>query len=174
MSEEKNKVITVDYNLDKDTAEGEMIESTEGKEPLMFLTGLGQMIPDFENEVKDLNVGDTYIEQGATATDDIDGNISSNIVTGGDVVNTSASGTYFVTYDVSDAAGNPATQVVRTVNVIPDTTAPIITLIGSSPIDLNVGEVYTEEGATAFDDLDGDMGESVDIGGRGDTKKGGT
>jgi FKBP-type peptidyl-prolyl cis-trans isomerase SlyD len=60
MSEVKNKVITVHYNLYKDTAEGEMIESTEGKEPLMFLTGLGQMIPDFENEVKDLNVGDKF------------------------------------------------------------------------------------------------------------------
>ena len=60
MSEAKNKVITVHYNLYKDTAEGEMIESTEGKEPLMFLTGLGQMIPDFENEVKDLNVNDKF------------------------------------------------------------------------------------------------------------------
>ena len=60
MSEVKNKVITVHYNLYKDTAEGEMIESTEGKEPLMFLTGLGQMIPDFENNVKDLNVNDEF------------------------------------------------------------------------------------------------------------------
>ena len=60
MSEAKNKVVTVHYNLYKDTVEGEMIESTEGKEPLMFLTGLGQMIPDFENKVKDLNVGDEF------------------------------------------------------------------------------------------------------------------
>jgi FKBP-type peptidyl-prolyl cis-trans isomerase SlyD len=60
MSEAKNKEITVHYTLYKDTAEGEMIESTEGKEPLMFLTGLGQMIPDFENKVKDLNVGDEF------------------------------------------------------------------------------------------------------------------
>ena len=60
MSEAKNKVVTVHYNLFKDTVEGEMIESTEGKEPLMFLTGLGQMIPDFENKVKDLNVGDEF------------------------------------------------------------------------------------------------------------------
>ncbi|MBL4669646.1 MAG: FKBP-type peptidyl-prolyl cis-trans isomerase [Flavobacteriales bacterium] len=60
MSETKKNVVTVNYNLHKDTAAGEMIESTEGKEPLMFLTGLGQMIPDFENKVKDLNVGDTF------------------------------------------------------------------------------------------------------------------
>ena len=60
MSEAKNKVVTVHYNLYKDTVEGEMIESTEGKDPLMFLTGLGQMIPDFENKVKNLNVGDEF------------------------------------------------------------------------------------------------------------------
>ncbi len=63
-----------------------------------------------------LNVGDTYTEQGATATDNIDGNITANIVTTG-TVNTTVGGTYLVNYNVSDAAGNAATQVTRTVNV---------------------------------------------------------
>ncbi|WP_298500526.1 immunoglobulin-like domain-containing protein, partial [uncultured Algibacter sp.] len=107
------------------------------------------------SSVIDLNVGDTYSEQGATATDDLDGDITVNIVIGGDVVDTNTAGTYLITYNVSDAVGNPATQVVRTVNVIPDTTAPVITLIGSSVIDLNVGDTYSEQGATATDDLDG-------------------
>ncbi|WP_298347017.1 DUF5011 domain-containing protein, partial [uncultured Algibacter sp.] len=78
------------------------------------------------NATIDLNVGDTYTEQGATATDNIDGDLTASIVIGG-VVDTNIGGTYLVTYDVSDAAGNAATQVVRTVNVIPDTTAPVIT-----------------------------------------------
>lgn len=60
MSEVQNKVITLNYKLFKDTAEGEMIESTEGKEPLVFLSGVGQMIADFENNVAGLNVGDTF------------------------------------------------------------------------------------------------------------------
>ena len=60
MSEVINKVISVNYNLHKDTAEGEMIESTEGKDPLVFLSGVGQMIPDFEANVVDLKVGDTF------------------------------------------------------------------------------------------------------------------
>ena len=63
-----------------------------------------------------LNVGDTYTEQGATATDNVDGNITANIVITG-TVNTSAAGTYLVNYNVSDAAGNAATQVTRTVVV---------------------------------------------------------
>ena len=60
MSEIKNKVITLDYKLFRDTVEGEMVESTEGKEPLVFLSGLGQMIPEFENNVASLNVGETF------------------------------------------------------------------------------------------------------------------
>ncbi|TBM99356.1 DUF5011 domain-containing protein [Hyunsoonleella flava] len=123
----------------------------------------------------DLNVGDTYTEEGATATDNIDGDISANIVIGGDTVDTNTGGTYVVTYDVSDAAGNPATQVTRTVNIIPDTTAPVITLVGASPIDLNVGDTYTEEGATATDNIDGDISANIVIGGDTvDTNTGGT
>ena len=60
MSETKNKVISVDYKLFKDTAEGEMIESTEGKQPLVFLSGLGQMIPEFEANIVNLSAGDEF------------------------------------------------------------------------------------------------------------------
>ncbi|WP_299223709.1 immunoglobulin-like domain-containing protein [uncultured Psychroserpens sp.] len=112
-----------------------------------------------------LNVGETYTELGATATDNIDGNLTSSIVIGGDTVNTSLPGTYVVTYNVSDAAGNAAVEVTRTVNVIPDTTPPIITLIGSSTINLELGASYTDQGATATDNIDGDITSSIVVGG---------
>jgi FKBP-type peptidyl-prolyl cis-trans isomerase SlyD len=60
MSEVKNNVISVDYKLYKDTEKGEMIESTEGQQPLVFLSDKGQMIPEFEAKVVGLNVGDTF------------------------------------------------------------------------------------------------------------------
>ncbi|NMH89248.1 immunoglobulin-like domain-containing protein [Flavivirga algicola] len=63
-----------------------------------------------------LTVGDTYTELGATATDNVDGDLTSSIVIGGSV-NTTIAGSYFVTYDVSDAAGNAAAQVTRTIIV---------------------------------------------------------
>ena len=113
----------------------------------------------------DLNVGDTYTEQGATATDNVDGDLTSSIVIGGATVNTAVAGTYIVTYNVSDAAGNAAVEVTRTVNVIPDTTPPVITLIGASPVDISVGGTYTEQGATATDNIDGDISSSIVIGG---------
>jgi hypothetical protein len=113
----------------------------------------------------DLNVGDTYTEQGATATDNVDGDLTSSIVIGGDVVNTSIAGIYVVTYNVSDAAGNAATEVTRTVTVIADTTPPVITLIGASTINLELGDSYTDQGATATDNVDGNLTSSIIIGG---------
>ncbi|WP_426431789.1 immunoglobulin-like domain-containing protein [Winogradskyella sp. HB-48] len=122
----------------------------------------------------DLELGDTYTELGATATDNVDGNLTSSIVVGGDTVNTSIVGSYVVTYNVSDAAGNAATEVIRTVNVNPDTTAPVITLIGSNPVNLNVGDTYNELGATATDNLDGDIRASIVITGSVNTAVAGT
>jgi PKD repeat protein len=62
-----------------------------------------------------LNVGATYEELGARATDDVDGDITANIQKVGSV-DTSTEGTYTITYSVSDAAGNNASKV-RTVTV---------------------------------------------------------
>ncbi len=60
-----------------------------------------------------LTVGDTYTEQGATATDDTDGDVTANIIISG-TVDTTTIGTYTVTYIVTDSAGNvsEATRVV--------------------------------------------------------------
>jgi len=60
MTETGTKVIALNYTLYRDNAEGELIESTEGKQPLAFLSGVGQMIPEFENNVVNLNAGDTF------------------------------------------------------------------------------------------------------------------
>jgi hypothetical protein len=70
------------------------------------------------NSAMDITINSTFTDPGATATDDHDGNISGDIIVGGDNVNTAALGTYRITYDVSDEFGNNAQQVVRTVNVV--------------------------------------------------------
>ncbi len=133
-----------------------VIVSADTTAPVITLTGALNIT---------LNLGDTYTEQGATATDNVDGDITANIVIGGDTVDTNTPGTYVITYNVSDAAGNAATEVIRTVTVNPDTTAPVITLIGASSISLTVGDIYTEQGATATDNIDGDITANIIIGG---------
>jgi hypothetical protein len=58
--------------------------------------------------------GGNYTDEGATATDDVDSFVA--VIPSG-VVNTSKPGVYTITFDATDAAGNAATQVVRTVTV---------------------------------------------------------
>ena len=66
-----------------------------------------------------LTVGDIWTDPGATALDDLEGDISPSIVIGGDAVDTNTPDAYTITYNVFDAAGNPADEVTRTVNVNP-------------------------------------------------------
>ncbi|MDB2630606.1 DUF5011 domain-containing protein, partial [Ulvibacter sp.] len=106
-----------------------------------------------------IEVGSTYTDAGATATDTYDGDITSSIVTVS-TVNTAIVGVYTVTYNVSDASGNTAAELTRTVNVV-DTTVPVITLLGDSPVTSEVGSTYTDAGATAADTYDGDITSSI-------------
>ncbi|MFA5070885.1 MAG: DUF5011 domain-containing protein [Candidatus Pacearchaeota archaeon] len=102
--------------------------------------------------------GNAYTELGATASDNQDGDLTSRI-TRNIAVNTNVVGTHYVTYSVLDNAGNSGTAT-RTIYVvsqasIPDTTSPVITLIGNSNIAVEQGSSYTDAGATASDDRDG-------------------
>ncbi|MBI9104636.1 MAG: DUF5011 domain-containing protein [Spirochaetales bacterium] len=76
----------------------------------------------------EIEVGGTYTEPGAIATDDVDGTITSLIEIGGDTVNTDVPGTYVVSYDVTDAAFNHAATVYRIVTVYE--TNPTTTISG--------------------------------------------
>ena len=60
-----------------------------------------------------------YADAGATAYDDVDGNLTANIVTTSNVDVTQL-GTYTVKYNVSDSSNNQAVEMVRTVKVVSD------------------------------------------------------
>ena len=102
-----------------------------------------------------IELGTAYSELGATATDNIDGTITGNIVIDASNVNVDIAGDYTVTYNVSDAAGNPAVQVTRTVTITADKTIPVIALEGANPQSIELGTAYSELGATATDNIDG-------------------
>ena len=63
-----------------------------------------------------LYVDDVYIDPGATALDPVDGILTGNIFVTG-TVNTAVIGSYVLTYQVLDAAGNLG-QATRTVNIV--------------------------------------------------------
>ncbi|HNW98050.1 MAG TPA: DUF5011 domain-containing protein [Bacteroidales bacterium] len=78
--------------------------------PVITLTGAATIT---------LDLGDTYTDLGATATDAEDGDLTTSIVPTS-TVNTSQVGMYTVKYNVTDAAGNAADEVTRTVYVRAD------------------------------------------------------
>jgi len=123
-----------------------------------------------------VQLGGTYEELGATATDNVDGNITKDEITVTGEVDTNTVGTYTITYNVSDAAGNAADTVTRTVNVVDnnDREKPVITLIGEDYVTIYLGDTYTDEGATANDDVDGNITDKITVTGTVDVGTKGT
>jgi hypothetical protein len=90
-------------------------QSTDTTAPVITIVG---------EAVIDVLRGSTYIDEGATAIDDVDGDITSLINSNAFDVNTLVSGEYIITYEVYDTAGNYS-SATRTVNVI-DNGNPIV------------------------------------------------
>lgn len=61
--------------------------------------------------------GDTFTEPGYEAFDQEDGDITGDVVVGGDVVDTNTPGVYVITYNVTDSQGLAALEATRTVTV---------------------------------------------------------
>ncbi len=57
---------------------------------------------------------------------------------------------------------------------VPSNTPPTITLIGANPVNLNVGDTFTDPGATANDKEDGDLTSKITVTGTVDTTQVGT
>ena len=89
-----------------------------------------------------VELGSSYTDAGATS----DGG---ETVSSSGSVDTNTVGTYTITYSATDAAGNTSTAT-RTVNVV-DTTAPVVTLTGVATVTVELGDDYSELGATATD-----------------------
>jgi hypothetical protein len=87
--------------------------STDTTPPVVTLNGQAAM---------QINQGDTFTDPGATATDSVDGDITSKIVETGSVNNATA-GLYTLTYSVTDSAGNTG-SASRVVTVLASTSSP--------------------------------------------------
>jgi PKD repeat protein len=94
--------------------------------------------------------GTPYSDPGVIVTDNMDTNISSKIITV-NPVNTAVIDTYYVTYDVTDASGNIANQVIRQVIVTEDITVPEITFVGADTMYIEVFSAWVEPGYTSID-----------------------
>jgi len=110
-----------------------------------------------------LLVDNTFVDPGATAVDDIDGAISGQITVSGSV-DMSKIGTYTLTYTVEDSSGNSISESRDVIVLMTlDNTAPTLTLQGDNPLQLTLNEAFIDPGATARDNIDGDITAQISV-----------
>ena len=102
----------------------QVVTIVDTTKPVIVLLGANPQTVEF---------GTAYTELNATATDEVDDDdeLTRRIVIDANAVDVDLIGTYAVTYDVTDAEGNAADRVTRTV-MVTDTAAPDI----SPPADM--------------------------------------
>ncbi len=105
-----------------------------------------------------------YIEEGYSAIDITDGDVSSTVAVKSDTAQ--------ISYSVSDRIGNSTTKI-RTLRY-EDTTAPIITLNGPTVVSSTTYTNYTDAGATATDNCGAIATENIAVASNVDTSKAGT
>lgn len=55
-----NTVVALNYELRENDAQGTFVEKTDTNSPMVFIYGIGSMIPDFEANIANLKAGDTF------------------------------------------------------------------------------------------------------------------
>ncbi|WP_372882585.1 DUF5011 domain-containing protein, partial [Psychromonas sp.] len=109
----------------------EAYEGDQAGAPLLYIeyttdsSMIAPVITLLGNNPLTLNLGDNFIDPGATAQDDVDGDISGAIVFSGSV-DTNTAGTYELTYSITDSDGNSA-SVTRNV-IVSDGSSEVIVL----------------------------------------------
>lgn len=117
------------------------------------------------NEVVKTELNKAYDDEGASATDNIEGDISSRIVKIQDI-DISHVGYYTVKYVVADNYGNLSDTVVRIVQVELNQSGPVISLIGPDTVYMEVRKDSYKEptpGATAVDNKGTDISSSLQV-----------
>jgi len=99
-----------------------------------------------------MEIGKTYTEFGVTAFDNLEGNIGSRVLRTG-YLDVNTLGYYTLTYTVADLYGNISLPITRIVQVGINQTGPTIALVGNSIVSVGVKYNYTEQGATAADNV---------------------
>ena len=131
-------VYTITYiatNAFGDGVSTRVVTVVDNIDPVITVTGDNPLV---------LQQFDNFIDPGATATDN--GQAIAVVTTGS--VDTDVAATYTLTYTATDAAGN-TTTATRSVEVQPDTTAPVITILGDNPLVLQQFDTFTDPGATS-------------------------
>ena len=135
------------------------------------LSGADSLMNCGETLIVEAESGVSWTDPGYFAWDNVDGIVTDDVSVD-NTVNLEVLGTYEVTYTISDDAGNPA-SCSRFVEVV-DTELPIISLLGPPTLVNPCGQEFVDPGATAFDNVDGNLTEFICLSGTIDVCTAGT
>jgi hypothetical protein len=107
--------------------------------------------------------GNSFTDPGATAKDNLSGNLTSRIKVDNQNFSVLAPATYVFTYTVKDDAGNFAIPRKRVVIVTPDKTAPDLEVTSDDTIYVGVFTTFTLPSASAYDLVDGDLSNNINV-----------
>lgn len=110
-----------------------------------------------------------YKDPGFKAIDNYDGDITNKVITQKEDIDEK---NFNIKYEISDVSGNK-TEKVRKVTIVDDV-PPQITLNGEADIILPYKGTYEEKGATAQDEIDGDLTGKIIVQGTVNSDKEGT
>jgi hypothetical protein len=112
-----------------------------------------------------LEVYNTFVDPGIKTSDNYDNASVLNprvVITRN--LDTSKLGTYYITYNLTDRAGNHAASVTRTI-IVADTVKPVITLIGFQFDSVEVFDKYADAGVMVSDNYNKASDITVTVGG---------
>jgi len=114
------------------------------------------------NSLDEIDVfqGATFSLPSATAIDEIDGDLTINILIE-ENINIQISGTYTLSFSVTDSGNNTVSQIIK-INVVEDL-PPVISIEGSTIVETEIFYSTLLPNFTAFDEVDGDLTEEIII-----------
>lgn len=121
-----------------------IVEVVDRESPVINLVG---------NKIGIACPGKEYIDEGITASDNYDGDITDKVIL--------ELGDNKITYSVSDSSGN-TNKIERNIEY-KDEESPLISLNGNNTVYLYVNNNYNEAGYTASDNCDGDITARVEV-----------
>jgi len=130
-----------------------VFELVDTRKPVIYVKGQ-------RDATIEASVTEEYTDAGAECHDIIDKDLSHAVEVSGAVVNRRVPGKYEIKYDCLDISNNAAPQETRTVTV-KDGSCPHITMLGQKIMYVEAGYPWVDPGATATDDLDGDITDHI-------------
>ena len=108
-----------------------------------------------------IKTGSDFKDTGVFAHDGEGNSLTDKVVKSG-TVDTSKPGTYKITYNVTDANGKKAPEIVKTVNVV-NPAPPTISIKGDENTTVTKGTLYSDPGAKALNYLKEDISHEIKV-----------